>query len=122
MYPHIVNSGRVIDEAMEFDRVTYRLDCAQIITSGGRDIGLWKVVRDSNPWELCQIQILPENQGAGIGAALIATFLQEARDADVSVTLVVLKNSPASRLYERLGFRIDSAKEFVYEMRWNARM
>ena len=118
MYPHILRSGRVIDETTEFERVAHRLDCAQIIMSRGLDIGLWKVVRDTNPWELCQIQILPDYQGTGIGSKLIKGLLDEAQTAHIAVTLIVLKCSPALRLYERHGFRVEAVKESVYEMIW----
>lgn len=119
MRPHILNSGTPYDESAQLERVRYRLDCAQIITKGGEDVGLFKIVRDSNPWELVQIQLRPDTQGTGIGTTIITALLAEARDAQVNVSLVVPKASPARRLYERLGFRVVNVRDHAYEMQYN---
>jgi ribosomal protein S18 acetylase RimI-like enzyme len=119
MRPHIINAGNAYDETMQLQRVDYRLDCAQIITKDGRDIGLLKVVRESGLWELAQIQLLPEHQGTGLGTTLIRSVLEQAKDANVSVSLVVLRSNPAQHLYERLGFRVHEVRGAVYEMLWS---
>ncbi|HTP25131.1 MAG TPA: GNAT family N-acetyltransferase [Anaeromyxobacteraceae bacterium] len=119
MRQHLVNSGVVIDEAKDLERVKYRLDCAEIIGIEGRDIGLLKVCRDGDPWELVQIQLAPGHQGTGIGRRLIEAVLSDAREAGVGVKLTVLKANPAKRLYERLGFRVVATTQSSFEMHKN---
>ena len=51
-------------------------------------------------------EIALQYQGRGIGTALIGDLLAEANEGGVPVRLRVLRTDrPASRLYERLGFR-----------------
>jgi len=117
MWPHFENSGCVIDERAQIERVHYRLDCARIITSGGADVGLFKVVRDTDPWELAQIQLLPSHQQQGLGGQLVRQLVEEARVAGRSVVLDVLRANPARHLYERAGFRVVGEEPHSYVMR-----
>lgn len=121
MWPHFENTGVSINQAEQLERVLYRLDCAHIITRDGADVGLFKVVRDADPWELTQIQLLPKYQGQGLGATLIRTLLDEASAAGRCVHLDVLRANPAKRLYERLGFRVVAEDAHSYLMRFDPR-
>jgi len=76
----------------------------QIIIVDGRDVGRLAVDRYPDRINLRLIEILPEYQGRGIGTAIIQDILDEARQAKIPVTLMVLSINPAQRLYERLGF------------------
>jgi RimJ/RimL family protein N-acetyltransferase len=116
MFAHFENSGVRIDEVAQQARVLYRLDCARIVRVDGRDIGLLKVCRDAEPWDLVQIQLLPAYQGRGIGGALVEQVLREARAAGVGVVLDVLRANPARRLYEQFGFRIQGPAGTEYRM------
>ena len=118
MWPHFEHSGLSINQDEQLERVLYRLDCARIITSGGMDIGLFKVVREADPWVLTQIQLLPTHQAQGIGATLIRRLLDEATVAGRRVDLDVLRANPARRLYERLGFRVVAEDTHSYLMRF----
>jgi ribosomal protein S18 acetylase RimI-like enzyme len=120
MWAHFENSGCEIDERAQLERVLYRLDCARIITRDGADIGLLKVVRDSDPWELAQIQLLPAQQGQGLGRRLLQQLLDEATAAGKSVVLDVLQANPARHLYERLGFHVVGDADHGYLMRFDA--
>lgn len=117
MWTHFERSGLCINQAEQLERVRHRLDCAEIITIDGVDAGLFKVVRDADPWELTQIQLHPQYQGQGIGAALIRRLLDEASVAGTRVDLDVLRANPAKRLYERLGFRVVAEASHSYLMR-----
>jgi ribosomal protein S18 acetylase RimI-like enzyme len=117
MWPHFEHSGLSINPDEQLERVLYRLDCGEILTIDGLDAGLFKVVRDADPWELTQIQLHPRYQGQGIGAALIRRLLDEASAAGKRVDLDVLRANPAKRLYERLGFRVVSELPHSYLMR-----
>jgi hypothetical protein len=77
MWEHFENSGRSIDETNQLNRVLHRFDCARIITMSGEDIGLLKVARDVDPWELIQIQLLPKYQRQGLGKSLLDALLIE---------------------------------------------
>ena len=52
---------------------------------------------------------------------LLEEFLAEARAAGKDVVLNVPKKSPAKKLYERLGFRVEREDEFRYYMRASPR-
>lgn len=76
-----------------------------MIVSGGIDVGLLQVVDEGTQLVVGKIELLPEHQGQGIGSTLLARVLDEARGRGVPVRLQVLRaNTPARRLYERLGF------------------
>ncbi len=118
---HVENSGLGYEKEKQWQRVEYQLDCAQIATWNGRDIGLLKVDRAVTPWAFSQIQIIPEFQRRGIGEKLVQIVLSEAGEQGVAVKLSVLKANPARRLYERLGFRVVEEKEHSLVMVWSER-
>ncbi len=60
---------------------------------------------------LANIEILPDYQGRGLGAAIIHGIIAEADAHHLPVRLQVLKINPARRLYERLGFVITGETE-----------
>src|SRR5207253_7664260 len=75
-----------------------------LIEQAGAPIGrLYIEERDAELW-LIDIALLPERRGRGIGAALLQDLLAHGRALGKPVGLTVVKNSPARRLYERLGF------------------
>lgn len=117
MTAHQLASGLEPSELERKQRVSYRFECAQIITWGCQSIGLMKLARDAPDWHLIQIQLDPAAQGQGIGGALLAGVIAEAKAAGVSLRLGVLRANPARRLYERLGFRTVNEGPHEYEMR-----
>jgi GNAT superfamily N-acetyltransferase len=50
----------------------------------------------------------PGLQGQGIGSAVLSTLLDRYDCDDAPIRLNVLRGSPAQRLYERHGFRVES--------------
>jgi GNAT superfamily N-acetyltransferase len=50
----------------------------------------------------------PALQGRGIGSAVLGTLLERHDRDDAPIRLNVLRGSPALRLYERHGFRVES--------------
>lgn len=113
----VAASGVVPSEEEQRERVIHRFECAQIVEHAGRPAGLFKVARDGLEWQLIQIQIAPELQGQRIGEALIQGLIDESRAAGASLWLHVLRQNPARRLYERLGFRVAAEREHGYDMR-----
>jgi ribosomal protein S18 acetylase RimI-like enzyme len=78
--------------------------------AGGLGVVLASRLSEGNG-HLCQVSVVPEAQGQGLGrqlvlAALTAFRLQGLRTASLSVTV---DNRPAYTLYERLGFSLRRA-------------
>lgn len=116
MSVHLRASGIEPSESERRARVLASFDCAEIILLAGTSVGLLKVVRNPDNWDLVQIQILPEKQGRGFGSTILQKLLDDAVAAHVCVGLSVLKANPARQLYERLGFRIVGENDHAYEM------
>ncbi|RYD78347.1 MAG: GNAT family N-acetyltransferase [Verrucomicrobiaceae bacterium] len=71
---------------------------------------------EGQAWELVQIQLKPSDQGKGLGTTILRLLISEAREANASLRLSVLRASPARHLYERLGFVVVAEKLRSYEM------
>lgn len=81
-----------------------------VIVSAGHRVGRLRLVTTTDQVEIAGLQILPENQGCGIGTSVVRSILARASDDDVPVLLDVETDNPgAKRLYERLGFSIAGA-------------
>lgn len=72
----------------------------RLFSRGNRGYGY---VDDATP-ELT-IAVLPEYRGKGIGNRLLTKLLEYARLHYVSISLSVIEENPALRLYQRLGFQ-----------------
>jgi ribosomal protein S18 acetylase RimI-like enzyme len=116
MSEHLCNSKVVQTQDQMRERVLYRFDCAKIIKINGEKKGLLKVVKEGSEWELSQIQISPEYQEHGIGKEIIRNLIQEAGQNGARIKLSVLKENPARKLYERLGFKIITENDHAYRM------
>jgi ribosomal protein S18 acetylase RimI-like enzyme len=90
-----------------------------IILRDGEPIGRLFVARKDGGLRLVDISILPEHRSAGSGAALIRGLQEEAEREGIPLRLQVMKNNPALRLYERLGFKVieDAGAYFQMEYR-----
>jgi ribosomal protein S18 acetylase RimI-like enzyme len=120
MNPHLVASGLIPSMEEHVRRILFRFDCAQIIELAGDAIGLLKIARDGAEWHLIQVQLKPAWQGQGLGAQLIQSVINEARNTGASLSLNVLKANPALRLYERLGFLVVEEAAHAYKMQLRA--
>lgn len=120
MTHHFLASGVNVTPEEHRERVFYRYECAQIIERAGLPVGILKVTRDGREWQLVQIQLAPELQGQGIGRALVDELCAEARAAGAALTLHVLHQNPARRLYESLGFRVVEVGDHDFVMRLDA--
>lgn len=76
----------------------------QIIVVDGRDIGVLAVERHPDGVFLGNIEIAPEEQGRGLGAAIVRDVMTESFGRGLPVALQVNRINRARRLYERLGF------------------
>lgn len=78
-----------------------------IILIEGRESGSWMVARSAQEIRLVNIELLPEQQGRGVGGALIRSLLNESVARALPVVLSVREeNRAAERLYRRLGFSL----------------
>ncbi|WP_373284643.1 GNAT family N-acetyltransferase [Kroppenstedtia guangzhouensis] len=77
---------------------------------------MFGVEERSDIYFLQHIELLPQFQGKGIGSKLICRLINKARKKNVPVSLTVLKQNPAIRLYKRLGFSFTGETEIKYEM------
>ncbi len=114
---HLVASGASTTDESNLARLMYHFDCAEVLISNGEPIGLLKVRRSPEEWEIVQIQLSSRLQGQGIGRALLADLLADAAGAHVDIKLSVLKANPAKHLYERLGFELIGEDAHEYFMR-----
>jgi GNAT superfamily N-acetyltransferase len=115
MQGHLEQSGQFLSDGEHRERLDYKYDCSSLVFHENELIGAVKYQSAENEVELIQIQIAPIHQGKGYGTGIIQQLLSNAKEK--SVKLTVLKNSPAVRLYERLGFRIFDEDSFEYHMR-----
>jgi ribosomal protein S18 acetylase RimI-like enzyme len=81
--------------------------------SHGTPLGVLDVREEFDHTYLSRIELLPEYQNRGIGSAVIQDLLADGREVRLHVFTV---NVRARRLYERLGFRVDSERDGRLEM------
>ncbi|WP_423369752.1 GNAT family N-acetyltransferase [Burkholderia sp. LMG 32019] len=120
MTEHLQRAGVPSDDAAHDQRIRANFDDAMIVCKDDEAIGLLKVTRATDEWHVHQIQIHPDHQGRGIGEAVLNALLTDAARAHVPVSLSVLHGNPARRLYERLGFRVESQTDTSASMIWRA--
>jgi ribosomal protein S18 acetylase RimI-like enzyme len=75
-----------------------------VVVVDGKAAGRISVDRSARVVTFLDIALLPAYRGRGIGTALTAELLAEARESGRPVRLHVDPTSEARRLYERLGF------------------
>jgi len=114
---HLAASGASITDESHLLRLMYQFGCAEILLGDGEPVGLLKVRRSPDEWEIVQIQLSSDLQGQGLGRSLLEEVLAGADAAHVEVKLSVLKANPARRLYEKLGFALVGEDAHEYFMR-----
>ncbi len=106
MERYLEGAGEPIDEQTHLRRIRAHFPDAKIICHANARIGFIKTHLSSTEWAISQLQVVPALQGKGVGTEVIRRVIEQADRYSVPVTLCVLKNNPAIRLYERLGFRV----------------
>jgi ribosomal protein S18 acetylase RimI-like enzyme len=89
-----------------------------VVLLADRAVGRLVVHRGEQEICLADMALLPEICGRGIGTRLVQAVQAEARQAQKTVRLHVLKGNRAARLYERLGFRLTADCGIHDEMTW----
>lgn len=117
MDEHLHRAGVIADDTAHWQRIKYHYNDAYIVLMGSERIGLFKRYKGANEWTIIQIQILPAYQGQGIAAWLLHTFLRQADEANIPVTLSVLNGNRAITLYQRVGFKIVDNDDIALKMK-----
>ena len=68
--------------------------------------------------ELWQLFLAPEHRGYGIGGNVLHRLQRYARRVQRPILLAVLRNNPARRLYERVGFMVNAEGPHHLFMGW----
>ncbi|MHC4045430.1 GNAT family N-acetyltransferase [Bradyrhizobium sp. 23AC] len=97
----------------------WKLTEVRIVTFNGSDVGWLQVQESSTEVRLLQFFIAPDQQRKGIGTEVLQDRLAAWRATAKPAVLTVLKNNPARRLYERLGFSVVGDTGVKYEMKLN---
>jgi ribosomal protein S18 acetylase RimI-like enzyme len=122
---YLESMGPYTAELMVWDEARQRAGFAQqwrprdvrIIMLEGREVGWLQVSETEAELHLQQLFVAPPYQRRGIGGEVLRRLLHERRGAGKSVVLTVLKNNPARRLYERVGFTVVGETNVKLEMR-----
>jgi len=119
MRPHVERLFGAWDDAFQRERFDATTDPSthEIIAYGGNPVGCQWVGAHADSLELVRLYLLPEAQGSGIGTKLVQRLLTRAQAQDLPVQLRVIRENPARRLYERLGFRVVAETETHFLMR-----
>ncbi len=92
------------NDTEEREKAADELNHAQIVMIDKKIIGVIKVIPKINELHIHQMQILPEFQKQGLGAALIRQIIIRSEKLHIPISLFVITSSPAKRLYDRFGF------------------
>ncbi len=90
-----------------------------ICANDGTAIGRVLTDRTADGMCLVDIAIAPERQQQGIGTQVIQELQQECMSHHWQMSLQVLKDSSAERLYRRLGFRLTGEDSLRRQMVWD---
>lgn len=91
----------------------------KIVIIDGEPVGVLNVADWGAEFHLAWVAIAPEMHGRGLGKRLVRHAMDEAARAGKPLSLQVLRINPATKLYERLGFRqYDENGPHKILMRW----
>ena len=103
-------------ESARFKRL-WSLADTRIITLDGAEVGWVEATDTGEELVLKQFYIAPARQKRGIGTQVMDLLLKEWQSAGKPIVLNVLKNNPARRLYQRLGFATVGETDMKFLMR-----
>ncbi|TCW85414.1 GNAT family N-acetyltransferase [Burkholderia sp. SRS-46] len=94
----------------------------KFIVANGANVGFFLAKPDDAFLTLEHLYILPEHQGKGIGAAVLASIVADADARSLPVKVGALRESASNRFYQRHGFRkVDEAEWDIYYVRASQR-
>ncbi len=95
----------------------WKLDEVSIISVEGNDVGWFQVAELPAEIRLQKFYVSPQYQRSGIGSEVLGNLPVTWRSTGKKIVLRVLKNNPARRLYERLGFAVTADDGVTFRMR-----
>lgn len=89
-------------------------DNIELVVIDDKCIGYLSHKMDGDCAYIDNIQITPEYQGQGLGTKVLTDFLR--KHQDTLVRLTTFEDNPATRLYERLSFRVYNKNGLTIKM------
>ncbi|MBD2121193.1 N-acetyltransferase [Trichocoleus sp. FACHB-262] len=83
---------------------TFNPHLIRVILVNQIEVGMLQLLQCVGELYLGNLLILPKFQNRGIGTLILQSILDQGQASNLPVQLQVLKQNPAKRLYERLGF------------------
>ena len=118
MDKYLADAGIDTSEKYHLSRINEHYDDSNIILCDGQVIGLLKLGVLQSSVHVRQFQILPEFQKRGIGEQVMQLVKKKAKELNLPITLNVLLNNPAKRLYLRLGFQEVGKNELEFQFKY----
>ena len=94
------------NEKTEHEKAADQIVNTSIILVEHKRVGVIKVILKKHELHLHQMQILPDFQKKGIGKALLSQIITRSETLQKPITLYVMKNTPAEKLYRQIGFKV----------------
>ena len=120
MTDHLLKADITLTDEQHMMRIDEHFADSFLILFNSEPIGLVKLGVLSDRLHIRQLQILGEFCNIGIGSKVLNLIKDKARQRALPITLNVLLENPAKRLYLREGFKIEGQNELEYQMRWTA--
>lgn len=90
----------------------------RVIEQGGAAVGRIYVDLTGDACHLIDIALMPMARGRGAGGAILTDLMAHAARMKKPVTLSVIADNPARRLYERMGFVTTETGTLYNAMKW----
>lgn len=119
MNEHLQAAGITLNDEQHLQRIDEFFQESFLIKYNDKNIGVVKLGMLPDRLHIRQLQIMPEFHNSGIGSKVVSLIKQKAVERILPVTLNVLLENPAKRLYEREGFITEGQTQLEYQMRWN---
>lgn len=106
MGPYIEQLYGPWDDAVQWDFFDrwFQPKSVRVITVEGEDVGVLGMQDRDDEVYVTRIEVHPDWQNRGIGAAVMRDVLQQAKEEGRAVSLHVFEINPARKLYQSLGF------------------
>lgn len=93
----------------------------EILIDGEERAGYVNIRREEDGIRLLSVFLLPPWQSQGIGTSIVEDLKRDAASSGLPVRLrVLLLNTRARALYERLGFVVTKTTDTSHEMQWQS--
>ena len=121
MDEHLHAAGIDMNDEQHLVRIDEFFQESFLIQYNNNPIGLVKLALLPDSLHIRQLQILPEFHNQGVGSNVLLLIKKKAIERQLPITLNVLLQNPAKRLYEREGFIVEGNTNLEYQMRWRAK-